>query len=307
MPSEIMIDVQQLSHHYGERCALDQVSLAINSGEFFAILGPNGGGKSTLFRVLATLVKPQAGRVLINDLELVEHAASIRTMIGVVFQSPSLDKKLSVDENLWCQGRLYGLTNSIIQKRTKLLLTKLGIIDRQHDRVETLSGGLKRRVEICKALLHEPRLLLLDEPTTGLDPLVRYELWEYLRQLRMEVGITVVMTTHFLDEADKADRIAILDAGHVVALDQPDRLRSALAGEALTIECANPQQLVTELQARFQLPAQVLDDRVRIEVPQAHQWIVRLVEGWPQAIGSITLGKPSLEDVFIAKTGKRFQ
>ncbi|MGC4003459.1 MAG: ATP-binding cassette domain-containing protein [Pirellulales bacterium] len=183
MSSPPPIEIVDLVHRYGERTALDHLSLTVNTGEFLAVLGPNGGGKTTLFRILSTLIPPQAGRVAIYGRDSARETSEVRRELGVVFQAPSLDKKLSVGENLSCQGRLYGLTQREIRERGGELLERLGIADRIADRAETLSGGLKRRVEICKSLLHGPRLLLLDEPSTGLDPLARHELWKYLHAL----------------------------------------------------------------------------------------------------------------------------
>jgi ABC-2 type transport system ATP-binding protein len=301
-----LIEIDRLTHRYGERVALDSLTLAIEPGECFAILGPNGGGKTTLFRVLSTLLRPQQGTLRIAGQDLVEHAREIRTRLGIVFQAPSLDKKLSVAENIWCQGRLYGLSSSTIKTRAAALLARLGIAERANDRVETLSGGLKRRVEIAKALLHEPAILLLDEPSTGLDPLARRELWTQVRELQNTAGITVVFTTHFLDEADRADRVAILDAGKLVALDKPTVLRGEIAGESLTIETGEPTELAAAITERFQLPVRVIDAAVRIEAADAHRWVERLVEAFPDRIDGMHLGKSTLEDVFIARTGKGF-
>jgi len=306
MSSTPLIEIDRLTHRYGERVALDSLTLAIEPGECFAILGPNGGGKTTLFRVLSTLLRPQAGSLRIAGQDLVEHAREIRSRLGIVFQAPSLDKKLSVAENIWCQGRLYGLSTSAIKTRTNELLTRLGISERANDRVETLSGGLKRRVEIAKALLHQPTILLLDEPSTGLDPLARRELWTQVRELQQSAGITVVFTTHFLDEADRADRVAILDAGKLVALDKPSVLRGEIASESLTIETNEPAELAAAIAAQFQLPARVIDQTVRIEAADAHRWVERLVEAFPDRIEGVHLGKATLEDVFIARTGKGF-
>jgi ABC-2 type transport system ATP-binding protein len=301
-----LIEIDRLTHRYGERVALDELTLAIGPGECFAILGPNGGGKTTLFRVLSTLLRPQTGTLRIAGLDLVEHAREIRARLGIVFQAPSLDKKLRVGENLWCQGRLYGLSNNVIRERSAALLQRLGVAERANDRVETLSGGLKRRVEIAKALLHEPTILLLDEPSTGLDPLARRELWTQVRELQQTAGITVVFTTHFLDEADRADRVAILDAGKLVALDKPSTLRAAIASESLAIETDDPAALATSISEIFQLPARVIDAAVRIEATDAHRWVERLVETFPDRINGLHLGKATLEDVFIARTGKGF-
>jgi ABC-2 type transport system ATP-binding protein len=301
------IHVQGVSHWYGQRQALCDVSFEIAAGEIFVFLGPNGGGKSTLFRLLSTLLPLAQGEAAILGCDLRRQIADIRARIGVVFQSPSVDRKLTVGENLMHQGHLYGIRGAELRRRSAELLEKFRLTDRQRDRVETLSGGLRRRVELAKGLLHSPRLLLLDEPSTGLDPAARSDVWDYLRQLREQDGVTVVLTTHLLEEADKADRIAILDRGKLVALDTPDALRSTVGGDAITIQTAAPEQVAAGIRDRFGCTAGVMEGNVRLEMPDGHQWIARLVEAFPGQINAITLGKPTLEDVFIDRTGRRLE
>lgn len=305
-PQSPAIDVSGLSHHYGSRQALQDVTLRIARGEVFAFLGPNGGGKSTLFRILATLVPPQSGQVEVLGRDVRGQLEQVRRQLGVVFQSPSLDRKLTVLENLRHQAALYGLRRGLIRERSHLLLEQLGIADRRNELTETLSGGLRRRVELAKGMIHQPQLLLMDEPTTGLDPGARNELWQSLRRLQAVHQVTLVFTTHLLDEAERADRIAILDQGALVALDTPDVLRAGVGGDTLTITTNDPLQLAEQMRNRFQVPVQVLAGSVRIEQPAGHQWVARLVEAFPEQIQSVTLGKPTLEDVFIARTGRRF-
>jgi ABC-2 type transport system ATP-binding protein len=271
----------------------------------FALLGPNGGGKTTLFRLLATLAPLQTGRIAMFGWQLPAQMQQVRELLGVVFQAASLDKKLTVEENLWHQGRLYGLNSTALRAKIAEMLGRLRIADRARSIVETLSGGLKRRVEIAKALLHNPRLLLLDEPSTGLDPIARSELWQTLSELRAEHGVTVVLTTHLLDEADKADRLAILNAGKLVAIDAPARLRETVGGDSITIETDDPSWLAAQVSERFAIPAAVFDESVRIEQADGHQWIARLVEAFPGQVKAIRLGKPTLEDVFIDRCGRR--
>lgn len=278
----------------------------MQGGEIFVVLGPNGGGKTTLFRLLSTLIPLQEGSVSILGYDLRRQGQAIRQRIGVVFQAPSVDKKLTVRENLLHQGHLYGLSGQMLERRIAEMLSRLGLADRAGERTETLSGGLRRRVDLAKGLLHEPRLLLLDEPSTGLDPAARGDLWNYLRELRAAEGVTIVMTTHLLEEADKADRIAILNEGRLVALDTPDALRATVGGDSITIQTAAPDVLARAIQERFGLEASVVDGAVRFEQAGGHQWIARLVEAFPGQVDAITLGKPTLEDVFIARTGHRF-
>lgn len=300
------IEVADVSYRYPQRQALTNVGLTVNEGEIFAFLGPNGGGKTTLFRLLATLVPLQEGSIRVLGCDIRTQADQVRRQIGVVFQAPSLDKKLTVAENLKYQGWLYGLAGQELRRRTEQMLQQLGVADRAADRVETLSGGLRRRVELAKACLHGPKLLLMDEPSTGLDPAARIDLWRYLRQLRDRQGATVVLTTHLLEEAEKADRLAIMAAGQVVALDSPDNLRAEVGGDAITIAAADAATLADAIQARFGLQGSVLGDTLRIHEESGHEWIPRLVDAFPEEIRSITVGKPTLEDVFIARTGHRF-
>jgi ABC-2 type transport system ATP-binding protein len=300
------IEIDSVSHHYGSRQALNDLGLQIDTGQIFAILGPNGSGKTTLFRLLSTLIPLQSGRVEILGYDLSQHIAEIRRRIGIVFQAPSLDKKLTVQENLRCQAALYGLAGKSLVQREAEMLQRLGLEDRRHERAETLSGGLRRRVELAKGLLHRPQLVLLDEPSTGLDPGARSDLWKYLEQLRDEHQVTIVLTTHLLEEADKTDRLAIMNEGSVVALDTPDALRATVGGDSITIDTAEPAKLIAAISQQHNLVATQVDGKVRLEQADGHQWIARLVEAYPQWIQSITLGKPTLEDVFIEKTGHRF-
>jgi ABC-2 type transport system ATP-binding protein len=307
MNNPAAIRVQGIHHWYGQRQALNDVSFEIEAGEIFVFLGPNGGGKSTLFRLLSTLLPLAQGEAAVLGFDLRRQIGEIRSRIGVVFQSPSVDRKLTVGENLLHQGHLYGIRGAELQRRSETLLERFRLTDRVRDRVETLSGGLRRRVELAKGLLHHPRLLLLDEPSTGLDPAARNDVWDYLRQLREQDGVTVALTTHLLEEADKADRIAIIDQGKLVALDTPDALRSTVGGDAITIQTAAPELVAAGIRDRFGCTAGVMEGNVRLEMPDGHQWIARLVEAFPGQISAITLGKPTLEDVFIDRTGRRLE
>jgi ABC-2 type transport system ATP-binding protein len=306
MSTSPAVDIAHLAHRYGEHEAIRDLTLSIAEREVFAILGPNGSGKTTLFRVLSTLIPIQQGEVRILGLDLRRDAAAIRAQLGVVFQAPSIDKKLTVLENVIHHGRLYGLGGRDLRTRADEMLTRLGLADRQRHLVETLSGGLRRRVELATGMLHRPRLLLLDEPSTGLDPGARSDLWQYLEQVRESEGVTVVVTTHLLDEAQRADRIAIMHKGELAALDTPAALQATVGGDAITIRSKDPAALAAEIQQRFNIPAMVVDSSVRLEQPNGHQWIPKLVEAFPDRTDSITLGKPTLEDVFTHFTGHHF-
>jgi ABC-2 type transport system ATP-binding protein len=300
------ITVSNVAYRYGEREAISDFSLTVAQGEILALLGPNGSGKTTLFRLLSTLIPLQEGEVEILGRDLRREPQAIRPLLGVVFQAPSVDKKLTVLENLLHYGRLYGLGKSELSARAGEMLARFGLSDRGRELVETLSGGLRRRVELAQSMLHRPRLLLLDEPSTGLDPGARSDLWQYLHEVRAANGVTVVLTTHLLEEAEKADRLAIMHRGRLAALDKPAALSASVGGDIITIRTAEPAALADEITRRFNCTPMVVDGTVRLEQPSGHQWIARLVEAFPQRIDAITLGKPTLEDVFIHVTGHKF-
>lgn len=299
------LTTDRLTHRYGDRVALDQVSLRVNAREIFGLLGPNGGGKTTLFRILSTLVRPTTGSASILGLDLARDTGAIRRRLGVVFQAPSLDKKLTVRENLAHQGHLYGLSGKSLGERIDHLLLEFNLCDRTRDLVETLSGGLQRRVEIAKCLLHRPEILLLDEPSTGLDPGARIDLWQTLYRLRDQQGVTVLLTTHLMEEAERCDRVAIIDRGKIVAEGAPEDLRSAIGGEVISARAQDATSLGDRIASSLGVKVSVLNDEVRIEQPDGASFITKLVATFPGEIDSVTLAKPTLEDVFIAKTGRR--
>lgn len=299
------LDIEGVSHNYGEHQALRNLDLSVETGEIFAILGPNGSGKTTLFRLISTLARLASGDIRVFGQSVRANINAVRSLIGVVFQAPSLDKKLTAIENMFCQAALYGLSGSLLRQRIDALVQQLGIADRLSSRVEALSGGLKRRVELVKGLLHHPRLLLLDEPSTGLDPAARLDLWHALDEMRQRYGVTVVLTTHLLEEAEKADRIAILHAGKCVAVDSPTRLRSELGEQILTIQASEPERILAWLGERS-IAAEQVQMQIRVSGDRAAQIIAPLAKECDPWIESLTLGRPSLEDVFIARTGHRF-
>ena len=254
MSDSIAVSVSNLRHRYGDREALCGIEFTVSTGEVFGLLGPNGGGKSTLFRLLATLLPVQSGVATLMGRDVATQPQSIRQLIGVTFQSPSVDGKLTVTENLRHQAHLYGLSGQSAAARIDEMLGRLGLSDRRKDRVDSLSGGLKRRVEVAKSLLHRPRVLLLDEPSTGLDPGARHDLWQYLSGLRRDEGTTILVTTHLMEEAERCDRLGILDRGHIVALGTPDELRLSVGGDCLTIQTPEPASLADRIASRFRLP-----------------------------------------------------
>jgi len=306
MTNSAAMTLDSITFHYDQRCALDAVSWEVREGELFALLGPNGSGKTTLFRLLATLIPLQCGKVEIFGHSLLTAVRRARYDMGIVFQSPSVDGKLTVFENLRLQASLYGYSGKAARERIAEVASQLGIADRQRDRVDDLSGGLRRRLELAKSLLHQPRLLIMDEPTTGLDPAARSDLWNYLRQLQQQTGMTVFMTTHLLDEAENADRVAILNEGQVVALDDPQVLCRELGADVISIRSSNPESLATALQAEFNLPSKQIGGLLRMEQPDSSDLAQVIMKKFRDQIQTMTLGRPSLEDVFISKTGHQF-
>ena len=303
----LAIAVAGLRHCYGSRIALDGIDLRIEKGEIYGLLGPNGGGKTTLFRILSTLLEPSEGTVRILDLDILRDAAEIRARIGVVFQNASLDLKLTVLENLRHQGHLYGLRGRALKERIESILRSVGLTDRENDRTEELSGGLRRRVDLARGLLHRPELLLFDEPSSGLDPLARRTLWDDLRRLREEQGVTALLTTHFIEEAERCDRVGILDRGRLVAQGAPDELKRSMNKDVLVIEAEQTELLRAEIEAQVSVTTTLVDGTVRIECDDGQAMMASLYAGFRERISAIRLGRPTLEDVFIRETGRPFE
>ena len=300
-----VVDVRNVCHSYGAHPALQDVSFAVEQAEIFALLGPNGGGKTTLFRILSTLFPPDRGSARIFDADIRTQAAEVRRNIGVVFQNPSLDGKLTVRENLIHQGHLFGMHGRSLRTRIAAMMEHLRIADRSGHLVQTLSGGLQRRVELAKGLLHAPRLLILDEPSAGLDPGARHDLWEYLERLRDEEQVTILVTTHLIDEADRASRVLILNKGTVVATGSPHTLKQRIGGDIIAVTSVDAERLRNRVAEKFGLQPVLLNGSLRIEKVDGHRFIATLIESFPGMIDTVTLAKPTLEDVFIDCTGHR--
>jgi ABC-2 type transport system ATP-binding protein len=302
-----VISVQNLVHRYESRTALNGVSFDVRPAELFGLLGPNGSGKTTLFRILSTLMIPTGGRALVMGYDAAQDPASLRRQIGVVFQAQSVDPKLTAYENLWHQGHLYGLRGSALKTRVHEILTRVGLADRAKERVETFSGGMQRRIELAKGLLHHPAVLLLDEPTTGLDPGARRDLWQYLQILRDEEHVSVLVTTHLMEEAERCDRLAIMNEGNLVALGTPAELKSEIGGDVILLDAARDAGVLAEhIREQFHVTTTVLGNQVRIEQEAGHRFVPDVVEAFPGEIQAISVSKPALEDVFIHRTGHKF-
>ena len=303
------VEVENLSHAYGDRNALADVSFDINAGEIFAFLGPNGSGKTTLFKILATLIPLERGDITLFGHNLTRESGQVKKHIGVVFQHPSLDVKLTVAENLRHHGHLYGMWGGDLKHRIHEVLNQQQLTDRAADLVETLSGGLRRRAELAKTLLHQPKLLLLDEPSTGLDPIARRKFLESLdnlRNLRETAGVTVILTTHILDEAETCDRVGILNVGELIAVGTPDELKTRVGGDVVIVDSPVPDRLARKISQQFGYRVDSDDDMLRVECDCGHEFVRDVVAAFPSEIRSVRFGKPTLEDVFVKLTGRRF-
>jgi ABC-2 type transport system ATP-binding protein len=301
-----VISIQDLVHRYESRTALDGVSFDVGRAELFGLLGPNGSGKTTMFRILSTLMIPGGGHAVIMGFDVAKEPTKLRREIGVVFQAQSIDVKLTAYENLWHQGHLYGLQGAPLKARIGEMLSRVGLADRANEKAETFSGGMQRRLELAKGLIHQPTVLLLDEPTTGLDPGARRDLWQYLHILRDEEKVSVLVTTHLMEEAERCDRLAILNEGKLVALGTPAELKSEIGGDVILFDAKNAEALSERIRDRFNLSTQVLGGQVRLERENGHRFITDVVEAFPGEIEAVSVSKPSLEDVFIRRTGHKF-
>ena len=305
-PSAVpLLQLDGLSRRFKQRVALHGLSLSVGAGEIVGLLGPNGAGKSTTFQLLAGLLAPDSGRVLLEGRPLSLHDPALRQRMGIIFQRGSLDDLMSARENLLLGARLYGLTGARAHERVEQMLRLIGLHERGDERVSTWSGGMRRRLELARALVHQPRIVLMDEPTQGLDEASFRSFWAHLRALRDAEGLTVLLTTHRADEAEMCDRLAVLDAGRLVATDTPAALASRVGGDILTLEAQEPEALAAEVRERFGLEARVVEGKVQVEVEQGHALVPRLVEAFPAGrLASVSLRRPTLADVFLQLTGR---
>ncbi len=303
------ITTTKLTKQFGSLTAVDCIDISIGRGEVFGLLGPNGAGKTTTISMLATLLKPTSGKAYVDGYDITAQKVAVRSSIGLVFQDPSSDEELTAEENMDFHGRLYSIPRSVRKRRIPELLSMVDLADRSGDRVKTFSGGMKRRLEIARGFLHHPAVLFLDEPTTGLDPQTRRRIWEHIQMLNSERDVTVLLTTHSMEEADfLCGRIAIMDHGKIIALGSPGELKNGLGGDLISIETENNDKLLLLLAgADWTGKPRIHDGRVNITVTEGESKIpelIRLTEGAEIDIRSVTLKKPTLEDVFLYHTGR---
>jgi len=304
-PGGSSLEVRGLAHRFGSLRVLGGLSFSVRKAEIVGLLGPNGCGKSTTLRVLAGLLVPDAGEIVLDGEVVAPGGRRLRRSMGVVFQSGSLDPRLSARENLMLSAALYGVPRSTARERVAELLRASGLIERADDQTLGFSGGMRRRLELARALLHEPSLLVLDEPTTGLDESAYRQTWERVEALRRGRGLCVLLTTHRADEAERCDRVVVIDGGQVIAEGTPASLRQRVSGDVLTLEADEPERLAAEVAERFSVTAAVVDGKVVIERERGHELIPRLVEALPPGrIHSLSMHRPTLADVFVKLTGR---
>ncbi len=297
------IAVEQLSKSFGEFEAVRGVSFEVAAGEVFGFLGPNGAGKTTTINMLCTLARPSGGRASVAGHDVVAERDDVRRHIGLVFQEPTLDGYLTAEQNLRLHAELYGVERSLVRPRMRQVMEMVGLWERRDSQVMTFSGGMRRRLEIARGLMHSPRVLFLDEPTIGLDPQTRSSIWSYIRQLQENEEITIFMTTHYMDEAEFCGRIAIMDHGEIVALDSPQALKEQVGADRIRIETDDDEAAIAAIGERFGLEALVSEGAVTFAVPDGEEFVPRLFAELGVPIRSVSLSRPTLDDVFMSHTG----
>ena len=305
--SNYIIKVENLVKRFGELVAVDNISFTVPSGEIFGFLGPNGAGKTTTINILCTLSKPTSGRATINGFDVVRQQNQVRQSIGLVFQDPSLDERLSGIQNLRFHALVYNVPASVRQKRIEEVLTMVELWDKRHNIVHTYSGGMKRRLEMARGLLHHPKVLFLDEPTLGLDPQTRNRIWEYILELRRREGTTIFLTTHYMDEAEKADRIAIIDYGKLVAIDTPEELKKLVGKDIISLKTDDDTKAAEEIRFRYRIETRYDSDGLTFEVASGEEFLPAFIKEFGTKILSVSLRRPSLDDVFLKLTGREIR
>jgi ABC-2 type transport system ATP-binding protein len=307
MKDRYAIEVRELTRRFGVFTAVDGVSFAVERGEIFGFLGPNGAGKTTTISMLCTLLRPTSGTALVGGHDITREAAAVRREIGIVFQDTTLDERLTARENLVFHGEVYGMAPAAIRARTEEMLQRVGLADRAGDIVLNFSGGMKRRLEIARGLLHSPTALFLDEPTVGLDPQTRRSLWQYAQSLRDSEGVTIFLTTHYMDEAEACDRIAIIDYGKIIALDTPSGLKALLGGDVVTVAGRDNEALAQELRERFGVEPRTDNGSIEFRVDRGDVFLPQLFAQLRNEVETVSVRRPTLDDVFVHLTGHQIR
>jgi len=305
--TEHIVRVENLVKRFGELVAVDDISFSVAQGEIFGFLGPNGAGKTTTINILCTLSKPTSGQAIIDGFNVVRQQGQVRRSIGLVFQDPSLDEQLSGLQNLRFHALVYNVPASVREQRIEQMLRMMELWDRRKGEVRTYSGGMKRRLELARGLLHYPKVLFLDEPTLGLDPQTRNRIWEYILELRQREGTTIFLTTHYMDEAEKADRIAIIDHGKLVAMDTPERLKKIVGRDIVSVKTDDDDKAAEEIKLRYQIETRHGSDGLTFEVASGGEFLPAFIKKFDTKILSVSLRRPSLDDVFLKLTGREIR
>ena len=298
-----VIEADNLVKRFDELEAVKGVSFSVREGEIFGFLGPNGAGKTTTINMLCTLLKLTAGQATVNGFDVTKERSKVRESIGLVFQEPTLDDYLTAEQNLRFHAYAYAIPRDVLEPRLKELLGMVELWDRRKGKISTYSGGMKRRLEIARGLLHHPRVLFLDEPTLGLDPQTRHRIWDHIHDLRKRENLAIFMTTHYMEEAENCDRIAIIDYGQIVALDTPDKLKDGVGGDVISIKTADNEEAMRLLEGQYKFKPSIQNEVVSFAVPHGEEFLPGFVSGFPMRLLSIGLRRPTLEDVFLKLTG----
>ena len=301
------VQVSELTRRFGDIKAVDGISFEVGEAEIFGFLGPNGAGKTTTISMLCTLLRPTSGRATIGGYDIANDPAGVRREIGIVFQDSTVDERLTARENLVFHGDLFGMARTDVRPRSEQLLERVGLLDRADDTVITFSGGMRRRLEVARGLMHWPSVLFLDEPTVGLDPQTRRSIWAYARSLRDTEGVTIFLTTHYMDEAEACDRVAIMDYGKIIALDTPDRLKARLGGDVVSIAGPDNEGLAREVRESFEVEPRIENEAVEFNVEQGGEFLPILLNRLQGEVLSVGIRAPTLEDVFVSMTGHQIR
>lgn len=302
-----VIEASNLVKRFGELEAVKGVSFSVKEGEIFGFLGPNGAGKTTTINILCTLLKPTDGQAKVNGYDVIKERSQVRQSIGLVFQEPALDDYLTAEQNLRFHGYAYGIPKNVLEPRLKELLEMMELWDRRKGKINTYSGGMKRRLEIARGLLHHPRVLFLDEPTLGLDPQTRRRIWDYIHDLRKRENLAIFMTTHYMDEAENCDRVAIIDYGRTVALDTLEKLKDGVGGDVISVKTEDNEEAMRLLEGQYKLKPGIENGIISFTVPHGEEFLPKFVSGFPLRLLSIGLRRPTLEDVFLKLTGRNIR